>query len=503
MPAAAKIAATRTPGDTGVHALPAGLPLIRRERFLLITTVLCLAVTAVGLFPNIAHELLSDDVYYHLITAREMLLRKTPLLLQDDWLFPPQGRPHLYPPFFHWLLLALTFGGRLDWELVTRSLQVLLYPVLLLVTFTYYRRALSRSQAWSAWCLLICFFPFFARAHLAIPEAVEHLLVPLLFIAFLSGRAVVAGGLLLTLFLTHNLTPPLYLAALTAGTFLQRANPQYRALRTVWLLASPGILLHLFVAWLGADAPFYLADKLRPRWETIAVLYAHPLRELPCLSPWLILAAAGLFRPGPRRQHVWPALWLLSTLPILFTYSARFPGYAAVPMCYFAGCGAAALVSRWRRLSPWACLVLPGLFIASYGSYSYKYSVHRRLDTHQRTAFRWIDEHIPAGEWLGTETLFTGYRLKYYAERKSLLPPRIEEANWIVSTRTVAYPLHIERAHFGHIRILEKMEGSPQESRRPMTGTATLRVSGPPRFPPTQKCLAGTHASNSPPDDCS
>ncbi|MBI3997157.1 MAG: hypothetical protein HY352_05810 [Candidatus Omnitrophica bacterium] len=96
------------------------------------------------------------DSYYHL-NVIQAFRDAGGVVLHDFWEFAPLGRPHLYPPALHLLVLSL------DWchlppVTLARLLTVVTYPVLLLATWWFMRTWWGSVPAY--WATLCSVLPF-------------------------------------------------------------------------------------------------------------------------------------------------------------------------------------------------------------------------------------------------------------------------------------------------------------------------------------------------------
>jgi len=377
-------------------------------------------------FPALRSEPLSDDVYYHMLTAREMVRLGQVGLLEDEWFLAPEGRVHVYPPFFHWILVGLSWGDTEKLEEAAVAAQWLLGPLALLAFFLLALEVLSPLQALLALVLLAVSFPFGARTHLAVPEAVEHIAGPLLLLAWLKRREWLCGLLLLILFLNHSMTPFLMIAGLLAHAFLERRRDPSQAKRVlapILLVASVGIVLQLISAWMNASAVHFDDDKLRPTLGFVLRAYFNPVFGTSCMLVPLGFGLWGLWRHRSDSRFLLMALAVAAHLPTLMTYSGRFAPYALVPLCLAAARVGGDLLPRVAR--PAAALVTIVLLAvqtwSSFHLYKYNYDFTRPSDRQQGEFLRSAQSLVPEAEIVCVDELFYAYRVAWYMQRNTTM----------------------------------------------------------------------------------
>ena len=85
------------------------------------------------------------DIYYHL-SVMEGFSQAGGYTIHAFWEFAPVGRPHLYPPLLHILMLAL-FQTGLSEITIGRIFECALYPLLLLTIWRVSRHFFGRQAA--------------------------------------------------------------------------------------------------------------------------------------------------------------------------------------------------------------------------------------------------------------------------------------------------------------------------------------------------------------------
>ena len=78
------------------------------------------------------------DIYYHFSVARNFELVNG-IVIHDFWEYAPDGRPHLYPPLFHLIIIIL---GNLGFktEFLMKFVSFIMFPLLQLTSFFIFRK---------------------------------------------------------------------------------------------------------------------------------------------------------------------------------------------------------------------------------------------------------------------------------------------------------------------------------------------------------------------------
>ncbi len=267
---------------------------------------------------------LPPDDYYHLAAARH-LLETGSVPLWSTWEFAPIGRPHLYPPGFHWLIALCarwTGDNILDGF---RIVQSLLLPLSLAGFWYFTRRLFGSAHALAMLLLLGMDVSFMAAGYLALPFLLAGALTAVAVAEWVSGRILVPALFLSAAFYIHIGAPVLELAA--AGVFALFH-------RRLWL---PALLIILLCGELLL--PWYTHVWYFRHWfchPIDAGVWGHfppllvPLVKLLWMQviniPFLFLAAWAM-----RHRLDWhdnrvrlAAMMALVPLPLLFSYGGRY-----------------------------------------------------------------------------------------------------------------------------------------------------------------------------------
>ncbi|MDD5135883.1 MAG: hypothetical protein PHN63_00885 [Candidatus Omnitrophica bacterium] len=170
------------------------------------------------------------------------------IVLHDFWEYAPAGRPHLYPPLFHIILLGLSKLG-LPVLFIIRAVSVAAYPLLLFIISWVVTKLYNDRCAFFTVLAASMPYTFFLNATAAIPSTLALILLVLLFYAIETKR-VLCGALLLGLaFYTHA-----GLSWITVLIVILYALFKIRDIKPIALMISGGLLL-------GSPWSIYMLSK--------------------------------------------------------------------------------------------------------------------------------------------------------------------------------------------------------------------------------------------------
>ncbi len=273
------------------------------------------------------------DAYYHLSVMRGFL-DAGGWVGHAFWEAAPVGRPHLYPPLFHFLGCGF-LGLGLPVLFVARLLEFLIYPLFLFVFWRGARRLASDRFAFFLLLLLSANVPLYVYVINNAPFTLAMLFGFGAYLLHREGRWKGAGLLLAAAFYTHTLMSLLMAAAFLVGVALEDRKGSRRAAVSLFL----GLVL---------AAPLFMHQwSLRSFFVSIR---ATEFYSAQMSIPLYLLAVLGVLqavRPGKGGRYfavlyaVLAALW--------WTNRDRFlSGQGLIPLCYFA---AAALDFGWDRMA--------------------------------------------------------------------------------------------------------------------------------------------------------
>ncbi|MFH1768832.1 MAG: hypothetical protein ABH858_06705 [Candidatus Omnitrophota bacterium] len=152
------------------------------------------------------------DGYYHL-SAANGLERSGGWIGHDWWNFAPVGRPHLYPPLYHLLIIFIKSAGITGIDAV-RITEVLFVPIFFLIVCCVFRRHISSLFAFLVLIIASSFFSFYSSLSGNIPASLA-VLWGILCWYYLKKDRILASAIFLTLaFYTHAAIPWIFLFSL-------------------------------------------------------------------------------------------------------------------------------------------------------------------------------------------------------------------------------------------------------------------------------------------------
>ena len=175
------------------------------------------------------------DGYYHLSCANGYI-KSGGWVGIDWWNFAPLGRPHLYPPFYHLIIVFLKTIG-LNGLDALRLTEVLISPLFFFILWFVFRR--EASSIFSFFLLFISsgFFSFYSSVSGNFPASFA-IICGVLSWFFLKSKRVISAILLLTLSLyTHAGIPYIFITSFLILAIFHKG----------WRLASLKIVFASFV----------------------------------------------------------------------------------------------------------------------------------------------------------------------------------------------------------------------------------------------------------------
>ncbi len=272
------------------------------------------------------------DMYYHLSVMRGFL-DAGGWVGHAFWEAAPVGRPHLYPPLFHFLGCGF-LGLGLPVLFVARLLEFLIYPLFLFVFWRGARRLASDRIAFLFLLMLSASVPLYIYVIDNAPFTLAMLFGFGAYLLHHEGRWKGAGLLLTAAFYTHTLMSALTAAAFLAGGVVEDKRGFRRAAASLLLglvLAAP-LFMH---QW--AFRSFFV---FRRALEFYSAQISIPLYLLAALG------AGRAVRPDKGGRYFAVLYAVLAML--WWTNRDRFlSGQGVIPLCYFA---ATALDFGWERV---------------------------------------------------------------------------------------------------------------------------------------------------------
>ncbi len=270
-----------------------------------------LAVIAAAAFFEILQWPLTPrslDMYYHMAVA-DGFRQAGGYVTQAFWEYAPAGRPHLYPPLLHFILLALRSLG-LSVVDSARLVEVAAHPVTLWALWASVRKFSGPSAAFFAVLFWASVHSVYAAAFNFPAETLAFVFGLGAFAAFEDRNRPRAVLFLALAFYSHGLFPWVLAAALVLYGFASR-RPRGAALTAfaALLAASPFLAHQIFHA--GSFHFERVVEDTRLEIDLTVAAFA--------------IAGFFLFLKGKIRAAA-PLCLLIAAAPFLFVYRARLTG---------------------------------------------------------------------------------------------------------------------------------------------------------------------------------
>ena len=309
------------------------------------------------------------DIYYH-AASMTGFRDAGGIVLHDFWEYAPAGRPHLYPPVFHVILLGLNKLG-LEPLFLMRLVSAAIYPLLLAAILWVVRKLYDDRLAFFTVLAASLPYTFFLNVITSVPSTIALIIFILLFYA-LETRRLFSGVLLLgLLFYTHAGLP-----WIAVFTLILYAAFRREGVRSVLTIISGGIMLGSpWLIYTIGKGNYFLAinSYINNYFEANILLYLLAL----------IGAYAALKQKGPGLFYL---AMLLGMAPMVKGYTFRFLcGEGLLPIIFLAGMGleksyqqAAAFLKRRARpvvytvLLPW--IIFYFVIVCSHSSSFWKFT---------------------------------------------------------------------------------------------------------------------------------
>lgn len=163
------------------------------------------------------------DGYYHLSVANGFI-QSGGWVGWDWWGFAPFGRPHLYPPLYHFILVFLQKIGISGLNSL-RLTEVLITPLFFFSVWYVMREFINERFSFINFITLSSFFPFYSSVSGNIPASIS-IIFGLLSWFFIKKKKFISSTLLLMLsFYTHSGVPWIFIISFL---FLALFNGEYR-----------------------------------------------------------------------------------------------------------------------------------------------------------------------------------------------------------------------------------------------------------------------------------
>ena len=263
------------------------------------------------------------DIYYH-ASCMTGFRDAGGIVLHDFWEYAPVGRPHLYPPLFHVILLMLSKAG-LPTLFIIRFVSVAIYPLLLITISWVVTRLYNDRLAFFTVLAASLPYTFFLNVIVAIPSSIAMIILVLLFYA-IETRRMLCGALLLGLsFYAHGGLPWIAILALILYAISAKSN-----FKTILAIILGGIALGSpWLIYMAGDRSYFLAvnSYINNYFEANVLLY--------------IFAALGIVIALRKKgRHLFYLAMFFGMMPMIENYTFRFLcGEGLLPVIFLAGIG--------------------------------------------------------------------------------------------------------------------------------------------------------------------
>jgi hypothetical protein len=256
------------------------------------------------------------DIYYHSSVAVSFE-KAGGIVLWDFWEFAPVGRPHLYPPFLHSLMLF--FSEFLAPMTVAKMVSCIMFPASQVTVWLFAREIYSRKAGFYSVLLLSSSEQYFQLQAVTSAAALVLVLIPLIFLAFEKRRHIAAVILLALSLYTHVGMGPIALSSFALYTVVQdRRKDGLKIVITSLLLFIPwGLHLLSHGESLSANSPQSGGSIL--------------------IFPWILGIIGAYVSIKRKKEFLIPVCLLICMIPMAFTYMGRFTGHTILPLALLSG----------------------------------------------------------------------------------------------------------------------------------------------------------------------
>jgi len=279
--------------------------------FLLFTWILIL--NRLDLFPVFI------DIYYHLSAMRGFDIAGG-VVTHDFWEYAPGGRPHLYPPLLHVLMLTMYKAG-LNEAAIGTIVSAMMYPLSQLTTWLATREIFNQKTALYTLVFLSAVLQYFTSQAIVSAAALVLAITPVIFYAIEKGRELAAVILMSVCLYTHLSMPHITAFSLLIYAALnkERRNRVLKTVGAAYLLASPW-LVHVLLN-IGSIVTGGMPSM------TIGLPLFHVLS-----------AAIGVaYCLREKKAYYFPVASILGMSVIALMYPSRFASHSILPMSILAG----------------------------------------------------------------------------------------------------------------------------------------------------------------------
>lgn len=269
------------------------------------------------------------DIYYHISVALSFDTAGG-IVFWDFWEFAPEGRPHLYPPLLHCIMLILS--EITDHLVVGKFISFIMFPASQITVWFSSREIFSRKTALYALLVLSSSLMYFRLQAVTSAAALVLVMVPFLFYCIEKGKIIASIIVLTACLYTHVGMGPIAVSAFLLYGLLRRE-------RLGKIAKAVAASLILYIPW-GLHT---LANM-----ESLSA-NSPPSSGSLILFPWIFGIIGLLICIKKKKEFLIPVCIFVCMIPIAFTYVGRFSGHAVLPLALLSGI---ALSHIDERLTP-------------------------------------------------------------------------------------------------------------------------------------------------------
>lgn len=207
----------------------------------------------ISLFSLVRYNYLPQfiDGYYHLSVANGFI-QSGGWVGWDWWSFAPFGRPHLYPPLYHFILVFLQEIG-LDGLNSLKTAETIIVPTFFFSFWFIFRKLINSKFSFICLLTLSSFFYFYSSVSAHVPATLS-LIFGFLSWYFLKRKRYLSTAVCLILsFYGHFAVPWIFFTSLLLAVFF---NKEYRKVALKGLIVSLVFVLPLILHFLNNASYF-------------------------------------------------------------------------------------------------------------------------------------------------------------------------------------------------------------------------------------------------------
>lgn len=259
------------------------------------------------------------DIYYHLSVVKGFN-DAAGFVTTDFWEFAPFGRPHLYPPLLHFLMLLFYKCG-FTLLSVARLFEFIIYPALLIVIWKLTKDFFGERLAFFTVLIAISCYSFYLSVINFMPASLATILGLLAFYYFEKEKLLASTIFLALCFYAHAAVPWIFMFSFII--YGLTSNSRFKKILKVIILS---IILSL---------PILIYQYLLRRYADFS---NNPERFILEINLWLYLAAipAIVISFKKKGKHFFIlSLLVAGLMPLFFGYRYRYlSGQGTLPLIF-------------------------------------------------------------------------------------------------------------------------------------------------------------------------